>query len=68
MQAVLCGLSPEVVMTLQAMDIEIGGVQSARSLEEALEHLGVYPASDEGARDRDRSETDGDNLTWDQKT
>jgi rsbT antagonist protein RsbS len=41
--AVICGLSPEIVMTLQAMDIDLTGMESARSLEEALERVGIHP-------------------------
>jgi rsbT antagonist protein RsbS len=41
--AVLCGLSPEVVMTLQAMAIDLEDLEPTLSLEEALERLGVRP-------------------------
>jgi rsbT antagonist protein RsbS len=41
--SMLCGLSPEVVMTLQAMGIELGGIETWPSLEEALEVLGIGP-------------------------
>ncbi len=40
-EAVLCGLSPESVLTLQAMDIRLDTVRTAVDLEEALELLGV---------------------------
>lgn len=42
-ESMLCGLSPEIVMTLQAMGIEFGGVETALSLEDALEALGIGP-------------------------
>lgn len=40
-QAVLCGLSPEVVITLEEMGIHLDGIDTALSLEAALERLGV---------------------------
>jgi rsbT antagonist protein RsbS len=40
-EAVLCGLSPESVLTLQAMDIGLDSVRTAVDLEEALELLGI---------------------------
>lgn len=40
--SVLCGLSPEVVLTLQSMGFELQEVKTATSLEHALEVLGVY--------------------------
>lgn len=44
---VLCGLSPTVVLTLQAMGIELEGVETALGLEAALELLGVSGPRDE---------------------
>jgi rsbT antagonist protein RsbS len=46
-RAVLCGLGPHVVMTLQAMGIDLEGVDTAIGLEAALELLGVRPADDD---------------------
>jgi len=40
-RCVLCGMGAEVAMTLQAMGIEMRHLESAHSLEEALELLGV---------------------------
>jgi rsbT antagonist protein RsbS len=37
----ICGLSPEIAMTLQTMGVELVGVQTALSLEEALSTLGL---------------------------
>jgi rsbT antagonist protein RsbS len=42
-RAVLCGLGPHVVMTLQAMGIDFEGVETALGLEAALDLLGVRP-------------------------
>ncbi|MFW5875432.1 MAG: STAS domain-containing protein [Myxococcota bacterium] len=42
-ESMLCGLSPEIVMTLQAMGIDFGSVETALSLEDALEALGIGP-------------------------
>ena len=39
--SVLCGLSAEVVMTLQTMGFELNEVKTATTLERALEALGV---------------------------
>ena len=39
--AVLCGLGPEVVLTLQSMDIDLHGIDTALELESALERLGL---------------------------
>lgn len=44
---VLCGLSPTVVLTLQAMGIELEGVDTALGLEGALELLGVSGPTEE---------------------
>jgi rsbT antagonist protein RsbS len=42
-RTVLSGLSPAVVMTLTEMGIGLNGVDTALSLEAALEQLGVLP-------------------------
>lgn len=39
---VLCGLSAEVVTTLQTMGFELDDIQTALSLERALEKLGIF--------------------------
>jgi rsbT antagonist protein RsbS len=41
---VLCGLGPAIVLTLQAMGFDVGTVETAIGLEEALETLGVTVA------------------------
>jgi rsbT antagonist protein RsbS len=40
-RSVLCGLTPEVVMTLQAMDIELNEIDTTGTIEEALEAAGI---------------------------
>lgn len=47
---VICGLSPEIAMTLQTMGVELNGVLTALSLEQALALLGldVREAQEEG--------------------
>jgi rsbT antagonist protein RsbS len=40
---VLCGMSPEIAFTLQTMGIELDGLETALSLEEALRILGLEP-------------------------
>jgi rsbT antagonist protein RsbS len=44
---VLSGLSPTVVLTLQAMGIELEGVDTALGLESALELLGMSGPTDD---------------------
>ena len=39
----LCGLSPEVVVTIGAMGIEMKGVTTTASLESALQLVGISP-------------------------
>jgi len=50
-RSVLCGLTPELVMTLQAMDIELDEIETRRTIEEALEAAGIehtaLPASED---------------------
>ncbi len=46
-RAVLAGLSPLVVMTLEEMGIRLQGIETALTLEAALESLGVQPAIDD---------------------
>lgn len=40
-RTVICGLSPDIVMTLQTMGVELQDVETARSLEEGLQRVGV---------------------------
>jgi rsbT antagonist protein RsbS len=62
-RAVLCGLGPDVVMTLQMMGFELQGVQTAMRLDAALELLGLRAVKlkvdeddedDEGEDDEER--------------
>jgi rsbT antagonist protein RsbS len=39
--SVLCGLSPDVVLTLQSMGIDLDEIDTALGLEHALEKLGL---------------------------
>jgi rsbT antagonist protein RsbS len=52
-RTVLCGLTPEIAMTLEAMGVELRGVDVTLSLEHALERLGLRPPAldDEAAAD-----------------
>jgi rsbT antagonist protein RsbS len=54
-RSVLCGLTPEVVMTLQAMDIELTEIETVGTIEEALEGAGIQHTSRPG-RDYDLDE------------
>jgi rsbT antagonist protein RsbS len=58
-RSVLCGLTPEVVMTLQAMDIELTEIETVGTIEEALEGAGIRHTS-QAARDYDLDEFFGD--------
>ncbi|MEM7155770.1 MAG: STAS domain-containing protein [Myxococcota bacterium] len=40
-RSVMCGLTPEVVMTLQAMDIELDEIETMGTIEEAMEAAGI---------------------------
>ncbi|MFT3928524.1 MAG: STAS domain-containing protein [Myxococcales bacterium] len=46
-RAVLSGLSPQVVLTLGEMGIDLEGISTALTLEEALESLGVAALRDD---------------------
>lgn len=39
--AVIAGLSPSIALTLEALDVDLGGVATAIGLENALESLGL---------------------------
>jgi rsbT antagonist protein RsbS len=39
----LCGMNPEIALTIHAMGLDLEAVQATLSLEEALEILGVRP-------------------------
>jgi rsbT antagonist protein RsbS len=58
-RSVLCGLTTEVVMTLQAMDIELTEIETVGTIEEALEGAGIRHTN-RGARDYDLDEFFGD--------
>lgn len=50
-KTVLCGLSPEIAVTLQTMGLQLGAVVTVPSLEDALMQLGVAPVDKRGSRD-----------------
>ncbi|MEM9455788.1 MAG: STAS domain-containing protein [Myxococcota bacterium] len=54
-RSVLCGLTPEVVMTLQAMDIELDEIETMGTIEEALEAAGIQHTT-QASRDYDLDE------------
>lgn len=45
-RTVLCGLNPEIAITLQTMGLDMPDVATVPSLEDALEMLGVGPVDD----------------------
>jgi rsbT antagonist protein RsbS len=42
-RTLLCGMSPDIAMTLQSMDIELQGVPTTLTLEHAMADLGLRP-------------------------
>jgi rsbT antagonist protein RsbS len=40
-RSIICGLSAEIAITLQAMGVDMGGIETALSVEAAFESLGV---------------------------
>jgi rsbT antagonist protein RsbS len=52
-RCIVSGLSPEIVVTLQSMDIGLGAVETTLSVEAALERLGVH-VDTTAERERDR--------------
>ncbi|HLU65333.1 MAG TPA: STAS domain-containing protein [Kofleriaceae bacterium] len=55
----LCGMTPDVALTIHAMGLELDGVATALSLEEALETLGVVPPAPEIEEEGLLEEADG---------
>lgn len=47
-RTVLCGISAEIAMTIQSMGLELRGVHTALTLEEALADFGVRPPATAG--------------------
>jgi rsbT antagonist protein RsbS len=52
----LSGMKPDVALTLETMGIELRGASSTRSLDEALEALGVRLVADDAPLELDESE------------
>ena len=50
-ETTICGMSPEIAITLQAMGLEIGDVRTALTLEEALAGMGIVQAKSKQADD-----------------
>jgi rsbT antagonist protein RsbS len=40
-RTIICGMSPETAMTLQTMGLDLGSIETVRSLEQALELQGI---------------------------
>jgi rsbT antagonist protein RsbS len=56
-RCIVSGLSPEIVLTLQSMDIELRGIETTLSVESALARLGVR-LDTEPERDQERAALD----------
>jgi rsbT antagonist protein RsbS len=48
-KTVVCGMSADVAITIQSMGLELRGVRTALTLEEALQSFGVQPPAGEDA-------------------
>lgn len=46
-RTVVCGMSADVALTIQSMGLELRGVRTALTLEEALQSFGVQPPATE---------------------
>ncbi len=57
---IICGLSPEIAMTLQTMGVELPGVRTALTLEQALELLGLEVIDRDAEDDDDDDDDDTD--------
>jgi rsbT antagonist protein RsbS len=55
---IICGLSPEIAMTLQTMGVELQSVRTALSLEQALGMLGLEARRAEEEDDDEEAELD----------
>jgi rsbT antagonist protein RsbS len=58
-RTVLCGLSPDIAITLQSMGIELRGIETMLTLEHALVALGLRPS---GGRDKNQVRNDARRL------
>jgi rsbT antagonist protein RsbS len=56
-RTIVSGMRPEIAMTIQTMGIELGGIRTVASLEDALESVGVR-------RERRRERDDDALLRW----
>ena len=45
-RSIICGMSAEIALTLQTMDVSLGKVKTALTVEEALAMLGIRPIKD----------------------
>jgi rsbT antagonist protein RsbS len=61
-RSMMCGMTPEMVMTLQAMGIELSAVSTAINLEDALDKLG-YALVKRGAPKRSK-QSDPEPSRW----
>lgn len=52
-RTVVSGMRPEIAMTIQTMGIELTGIQTLATLEDALERMGVRRDADGDRRDDD---------------
>jgi rsbT antagonist protein RsbS len=56
--SILCGMSAAIALTLQTMGIDLGGVRTALTVEEAFEAFGIRPVR----HDRDDESDDEDDA------
>jgi rsbT antagonist protein RsbS len=63
-RAVIAGMSPPMALTLEALDLDLGGVATATGLESALEDLGLEVRSHD---DRTLDLREHDEITFDDR-
>jgi rsbT antagonist protein RsbS len=51
--SILCGMSAAIALTLQTMGIDLGGVRTALTVEEAFEAFGIRPVRHDHEDDAD---------------
>jgi len=65
-RSVICGMAPEIALTLQTMGLELNNVSSDLSLEQALSRLGVgvVPGDADGAEEGMQELDTPELLSW----
>lgn len=60
-KTIICGLKPEIALTLETMGVELGSTETALDLEAALNNLGLKnPEGEDDEHDDDEPSPDGE--------